>query len=141
MSQSDYLKYKRIATILKVDNTTSKQPPVFTSQNYLNFKEFSLENTIVDTNLRYNMLTISGDILIMGMNKDVSNCARFKMCKNTNLRTNRVANSTVYFTPTPQPLTIKQRNEAANMKTECKCNGKTKFSCCQCSVGRFGIVR
>jgi hypothetical protein len=141
MSQSDYLKYKRIATILKVDNTTTKQPPVFTSQDYLNFKEFTLENTIVDTKLRYNALTVSGDVLIMGMNKDVSNCATFTMCKNTNSRTNRVANSTVYFTPRPQPLTIKERNEAANLKTGCKCNGKTKFSRCQCSMGRFGIVR
>uniref|UniRef100_A0A6C0D3D4 Uncharacterized protein n=1 Tax=viral metagenome TaxID=1070528 RepID=A0A6C0D3D4_9ZZZZ len=138
MSQSDYLKYKRVATILRVDNTTSKQPPVLTSDNYMNFKEFSLENTIIGTNIRYNRLIPSGDVYILGMNKDVSNCATFPVCKNTHLRTNRKSNSTVYFTPTPQPLTINERNKAANLKTACKCISN---SGCQCSVARFGIVR
>jgi hypothetical protein len=124
MSQSDYLKYKRVATILKVDNNTSKQPPVFASQDYVNFKEFTLENTIVNTKLRYNHLTVSGDVLIMNMNKVVGNCATFPVCQNTNLRTNRVANSTVYFTPVPQPLNIKIQNKAANIKANiiAKCN-------------------
>ena len=125
MSQSDYLKYKRVATILKVDNNKAKQPPVFASQDYVNFKEFSLENTIVSTNLRYNRFTVSGDVYILGMNKLVGNCATFPVCKNTHLRTNRVANSTVYFTPTPQPLNIKLQNEAANIKANiiatCNC--------------------
>jgi hypothetical protein len=125
MSQSDYLKYKRVATILKVDNNKAKQPPVFASQDYVNFKEFSLENTIISTNLRYNRFTVSGDVYILGMNKLVGNCATFPVCKNTHLRTNRVANSTVYFTPTPQPLNIKLQNEAANIKANiiatCNC--------------------
>jgi hypothetical protein len=144
MSQSDYLKYKRVATILKIDKTTAKQPPVFACQDYVNFKEFSLENTIVNTNLLYNHLTVSGDVLIMGMNKLVGNCATFPVCKNTHLRTNRVANSTVYFTPTPQPLTIKKYNEKTNLKTECKCGvvgHNTESSVCKCALGRFGIVR
>ena len=121
MSQSDYLKYKRIATILKNDNNTTKQPPVFASQDYVNFKEFTLENTIINTNVRYNRLTVSGDLLIMGMNKDVSNCTTFPICTNTNLRTNRQSLSTVYFTPTPQPINIKLHNEALNIKAKCNC--------------------
>jgi hypothetical protein len=144
MSQSDYLKYKRVATILKIDNNTSKQPRVFACQDYTNFKEFTLENTIIDTDVRYNNLTPSGDVHIFGMNKSVTNCPTFPVCKNTNLRTNRVANSTVYFTPRPQPITIKKFNESTNMKTHCKCGVNAVHSKkynCQCAVGRFGIVR
>ena len=36
MSQSDYLKYKKIATQIKLD-MSNNMPPVFESQNYINF--------------------------------------------------------------------------------------------------------
>jgi len=148
MSQSDYLKYKRVSTILKVNNNTKKQPPVFDSSDYLNNVEFSLENSVVNTKLVLNRLTsnvgTATPIPIFGMDKVVGNCPTFPICKNTNLRTNRVPMSPVFYDPTPQPLSIEKRNEAVNLKTSCKCKLSSKYTDgkkCACSVGRFGIVR
>lgn len=154
MSQSDYLKYKRVATILKVDNNTSKQPPVFGSGVYADNMEFSLENSVVNTKQVFNRLTLStgwavdSDIVtpvpIWGMDKVVSGCTSFPICNNTHLRTNRVALPTVRYDPKPQPLSIDKRNELSNLKTACKCkpgSKNTDGNACSCSLGRFGIVR
>jgi hypothetical protein len=154
MSQSDYLKYKRVATILKVDNNTSKQPPVFGSGVYADNMEFSLENSIVNTKQVFNRLTLStgwevdSDIVtpvpIWGMDKVVSGCTEFPICVNTHLRTNRVPMATVRFDPLVKPLTIDERNELSNLKTACKCKPGSKNAdgnACSCSLGRFGIVR
>ena len=115
MSQSDYLKYKRVSTLLKIDNNTSKQPRVFNSQDLLNYKQYSLENSITTNNININRITPAGYKHIFGMDKKTINCPQFKVCRQTNQRTNRVPMSTVYFDPTPQPLTIEQRNEAKNL--------------------------
>ena len=154
MSQSDYIKYKRVANLLKTDNNRAKQPPVFGSGVYVDNMEFSLENSVVNTKLVLNRLTLNNGtvvnntlvtpIPILGMDKVVSGCTVFPICKNTNLRTNRVPMSTVYFDPVPQPLSIDKRNELSNLKTACKCklNSKnTDGNACSCAVGRFGIVR
>ena len=45
MSQSDYLKYKRLSTELQIQNNNKDEiPPVLTSQNYVYYKGYSLEN-------------------------------------------------------------------------------------------------
>lgn len=154
MSQSDYLKYKRVATILKVDNNTTKQPPVFGSSVYVNNMGFSLENSVINTNLIFNRLalnngwTADADIVtpipIWGMDKVVSGCTEFPVCNNTHLRTNRVPMSTVRYDPVVKPLTIVERNELSNLKTACKCglsSKNTDGNACSCARGRFGIVR
>lgn len=148
MSQSDYLKYKRVATILKIDNNTSKQPAVFSSGVYTNNIEFTLENTIVNTKIVSNRITgnvgSTTVIPIFGMDKVVTECTSFPVCNNTHLRTNRVALPTVRYDPKPQPLSIDKRNEASNLKTDCKCAANSKYTDgnkCKCSLGRFGIVR
>ena len=40
MSQSDYLKYKKVGTILKVDNTATGNmlPPILDQSDYLSFQ-------------------------------------------------------------------------------------------------------
>jgi hypothetical protein len=153
MSQSDYLKYKRVATILKVDNNTKKQPPVFDSSVYTDNVEFSLENSVINKKLVLNRLTLkTGNVIagnttpipIWGMDKMVSGCATFPICKTTHTRTNRVPVLKTRFDPVPQPLSIEKRNEAANLKTACKCvldSKYTKNGACSCALGRFGIVR
>ena len=50
MSQSDYLKYKRVSRELK----TNKLSPVFNDQDYVSYKEYALENTISNSKLTYN---------------------------------------------------------------------------------------
>lgn len=133
MSQSDYIKYKRVSNQLR----NEKQPPVFSSQTRLDFEQYALENTIVNTVPALNRLVPAGSQRVFHMDKVVGNCPTFPVCQNTNLRTNRLPMSSVYFTPTPQPNNIKIVNNSANMRTGCDCTSNI----CKCKVGAFGIVR
>jgi hypothetical protein len=83
------------------------------------------------------------------MEKTVTNCPTFPVCKDTNTRTNRVpmtcrADPSV---PTPEPLNIWNRgwdstvNASANLKNECKCSLHSTSNSCSCKLGAFGIVR
>jgi len=126
MSQSDYLHFKRVSNELKINKFT----PVFNTQDYVNLKEYSLQNSINNTKLTYNQLTPSGYTKIFNMEKKVTNCPTFRICKQTNLRSNRVPLPSVYFAPqciTP-PLYVKQPN---NAKTACKC---TLQNICNCKI-------
>src|SRR6056300_635159 len=146
MSQSDYLKHKKMSTRIRVDNDTTSQPPVFTSNVLTQNQQYSLSNSITNTKPRYNQLVPSNTQLIFNMEKTVTNCPTFPVCKDTNLRTNRVpmtcrADPTI---PTPEPLDIVTRNNAVNIRTGCKCvlnSRHTDRNICSCKVGAFGIVR
>ena len=152
MSQSDYLKYKRVSTRLRVDNDTTKQPPVFASTTLTQNQQYALSNSITNTKPRYNQLVPSGRQPVFSMEKAVTNCPTFPVCKDTNTRTNRVpmtckADPSV---PTPEPLNIWNRgwdssaSASANLKTGCKCalhRSHTDANSCGCKLGAFGIVR
>lgn len=99
MSQSDYLKYKKTATVLKQQN---EMPKVLNSQELSEYKMFSLENTITNTIMTRNTLILPGTVRIFGINKKVSNCPSFQVCSSTNTRTNRKLNSV--DVPTPHPI-------------------------------------
>ena len=146
MSQSDYLKYKRVSTRLRVDNNTTNQPPVFSSNVLTQNQQYSLTNSITNTKKRYNQLVPSGKQLVFNTEKVVTNCPTFPVCTDTNLRTNRVPMScrSDPSVPTPAPLDIMTRNEAVNMRNECKCSlhkSHTDGNRCSCKLGAFGIVR
>ena len=146
MSQSDYLKYKRVSTRLRVDNNTTNQPPVFSSNVLTQNQQYSLTNSITNTKKRYNQLVPSGKQLVFNTEKVVTNCPTFPVCTDTNLRTNRVPMScrSDPSVPTPAPLDIMTRNEAVNMRNECKCSlykSHTDGNSCSCKLGAFGIVR
>ena len=144
MSQSDYIKYKKIKNVLSIDNNTQKQPPVFNSSDLLNFREFNLENTIPNTKIVLNRLTPTGKQEVFDMYKTVSSCSSFIDCSNTNLRTNRLPMSSVYFTPIPQPLNINEINNSTILKTACSCalnKSYTNKNSCKCKTQYFGIVR
>jgi hypothetical protein len=147
MSQSDYIKYKKINTVLSID-ASSNFLPVLNSQDYSDYKEFVLENTIINTKTIYNCITPSGVQVVLNLNKklslvqnmgkSLSNCPSFLLCNNTNKRLNRVPLSKVYFTPTPQPLTWNQRKNASYLKNDCKCilnSVKTNTNICNCKIG------
>jgi len=152
MSQSDYLKYKHVSTRLRVDNNTTRQPPVFASNTLTQNQQYALLNSITNTKPRYNQLVLPGRQPVFNMDKVVGGCPTFPVCKDTNTRTNRVpmtcrADPSV---PTPEPLNIWNRgwdsdaNASANMKNECKCalhKGHTDANSCSCKLGAFGIVR
>ena len=68
MSQSDYIKHLKTSTQLKLD-ASRNQLPVFDSSVYLDYKEYVIENTVIDTNITYNMLLPSNKQIIFGMEK------------------------------------------------------------------------
>jgi|DEB19_MinimDraft_2_1074335.scaffolds.fasta_scaffold163518_1 hypothetical protein len=142
MSQSDYLKYKRVSTALKIDG--NDKIPVLESQNYVNYKQYALENTIENTSVLYNRITPANKRVIFGMDKNTTSCPSFIVCRNTQSRPNRVPMSAVYFTPTPMPRTITDTKHAGNQKTDCKCALNSQYTdrnLCKCRLGGFGIVR
>ena len=157
MSQSDYLKSKRISTLLRIDNqkvnNVTKQPAVFTSQDLQNYTQYALTNTTVNTKPTLNRLTPKLRQRVYDMDKVVSGCPSFIICKDTQQRNNRVLSSRGYFGATMANNTTKSSlvnirtywdNNPSNLKTECNCavGNRTEGSyACACSMGRFGIVR
>ena len=137
MSQSDYIKYLRVSTKLLLDSSKN-QLPVFTSQDHLEYKEYVLENTIQNSKIINNLLTPSGEQIIFNIERKTTNCPTMLFCKNTNKRLNRIPLSSVYFTPTPQPLNwkIKKNNSESLFKKGCICsvNSKNtlKYVCSNC---------
>ena len=157
MSQSDYLKSKRISTLLRIDNqkvnNVTKQPAVFTSQDLQNYTQYALTNTIINTKPTLNRLTPKLRQRVYDMDKVVSGCPSFIVCKDTQGRNNRVLSSAGYFGATMANDNTKSslvnirtywNSLPENLKTECKCavvNRTTDSYACACSMVRFGIVR
>ena len=157
MSQSDYLKSKRISTLLRIDNqkvnNVTKQPAVFTSQDLQDYTQYALMNTTVNTKPTLNRLTPKLRQRVYDMDKAVSGCPTFIICKDTQQRNNRVLSLGGYFGATTANSTVKSSlvnirtywdNTPSNLKTECNCavgNRSIDNNACACSVGRFGIVR
>ena len=63
MSQSDYIRYKKIANELK----NNEYDPVFTEGDYVNLKQFSLQNQVLNTRKTFNQLIPSGSKRIFNM--------------------------------------------------------------------------
>lgn len=125
MSQSDYIKFKKTSTKLAIDNKLigNKEPAVFDAGDYTDFKQFNIENTILDTSPTYNYIKPHGHQIVFKMDKVVSSCPAFAVCSKTNTRPNRIPMSAAYFTPTPVPLNWLQENALNNKRfTKCHCN-------------------
>lgn len=120
MSQSDYLKYLKVSTQLSLD-ASKNQPPVFNPSTYLNYKEYVLQNTIINTSITYNLIRPTEEILIFDIERNPTNCPTTNECINTNNRLNRIPMSSIYFTPTPEPLNWKQKKNASWKKNGCVC--------------------
>jgi hypothetical protein len=88
MSQSDYIRYKRVA--VELQNQKKNLPPVIGSGQYINYKAFTLENTIISNKPDFTKLTPTNSVNIFGMQMNTpSNCAKFTLCTGTNSRVNR----------------------------------------------------
>jgi len=147
MSQSDYIRYKKIGKLLSVDNksTNNKLPPVLDQGDFLNYKKYSLENTINNTKPILNQLTISGELVVFDMTLQHTNsCPTFVMCRNTNTRPNRVANlgtQRACFSVIRQP----QRTTTKYVKDPSNPNSNTVVKCtysqtttCSCNNSKCG---
>jgi len=136
MSQSDYLKYLKVSTQLSLD-ASKNQLPVFNPSTYLNYKEYILQNTIINKSITYNSITPTGEVLIFDIERNPTNCPTTNECINTNNRLNRIPMSSVYFTPTPEPLNWKQKKHASWKKNGCVCklnSVKTLRYICKCKI-------
>lgn len=88
MSQSDYIKYKRIA--VELNNQANNLPPVIGSGQYTNYKAFTLENTLFNTKPNYMKLTPFNSVNVFGIQIDTpSDCSTFTLCNGTDSRENR----------------------------------------------------
>jgi len=112
MSQSDYIRYKKtsiqLKEVRKIDpnlayKTTPfnqlvgvrKMDPILASQDYITFKQYTLESTVINTLPTFNKLALPGQRIVFGMERKISNCpiANFAICNRTNLRSNRRENA------------------------------------------------
>jgi hypothetical protein len=104
MSQSDYIKYKRVGSILKLEADTAKHQllPVLSGQEYIDYKQYDIETNVVNSITLYNeSKNLDTQNIIFGMTMTRTNCPTFKLCTNTNERSNRVPLSEIYITPRP----------------------------------------
>lgn len=105
MSQSDYIKFKKVATELSNQHEFS---PVLTSRNYIEYKKFYVGNNVKDTTVYYNSLVKSGKQMVFNMElSNVDNCEDFIMCEKTNERVFRVPMKDIYNTPRPVKTYVK----------------------------------
>jgi hypothetical protein len=137
MSQSDYIRYKKLSAELK---EVSKLSPVLDSQKYTAYKEYSLENTITSVkNVYYRFIPEGTQFVYDIIRNNAGNCPNMEFCTDTNLRLNRIrvnGEGFTYLNPAnglnyePKPMrplalkTIKYTNPEkvgiqSNMK--CKC--------------------
>ncbi len=89
MSQSDYLKRKKIATELKNDHATN-HPSVLNSKQYLSYLSYSLGNNIENTKITYNKIVPNTKRNIFNIEQTTTNCPTFE-CSDSSSRPNRIA--------------------------------------------------
>jgi hypothetical protein len=103
MSQSDYIRYKRVAVELK--DQRKNLEPIINSGQYTNYKAFTLENTILSSKPDYTKLQPQTSVNIFGMQiNNPSTCSVFTLCTGTNSRVNRRALSGTQTVSQPLPL-------------------------------------
>ena len=115
MSQSDYLKHKKTAHILKED----KLPPVLSGSDYASYKRYQIVNTVENDETNYGELVPQGKKKIFGMELSVTNCPSFILCQNTNTRNNRVPVPTIYSDCKPL---ITSESYFPDRFSSCNCN-------------------
>lgn len=89
MSQSDYIRFKRTAMVLKNDEL----PPVLDPDQYTSFESYNLETTVPNTKNAFSRLHLPTQQTVFDMEKNISGCTTFPLCINTNTRVNRVLNT------------------------------------------------
>jgi hypothetical protein len=88
MSQSDFIRYKRVAVELR--NQAKNLAPVIDSGKYTDYKAFTLENTILSNKPSFTKLQSPSSVNVFGMQKNnPSGCSTFTLCRGTNNRVNR----------------------------------------------------
>ena len=120
MSQSDYIKLKKVKTGLAI----KKLDPILLSSEYIAYKEYSLETTGINTLPTYNLLALPNTTIINNIvvnNTSIVFCPSYNICTNgnkthfnTNLNSlykiNKLGSQLMPSLPDSiHPLNIKQR--------------------------------
>jgi len=116
MSQSDYLRRKRVSTVLRVD---PNENPIYSSKQLLAFKQYQIENNVTSSNISYRKIKPAGKQVVYEMVRDVTNCPTF-ICENTSQRPNRVAHVGRMCNNHPLNWWEKKANEVSK-ELWCKC--------------------
>lgn len=106
MSQSDYIEYKKRATELKEQ---TKLPPILSGDDYCAFKQFSLENTVINTKQTNNQLIPPNTKIIFDSPIFKLDCSgsKFICGQGTQARPNRQQLSQVYIEPKQPSIYVK----------------------------------
>ena len=135
MSQSDYIKRKQVANILRTD---AAENPIYNSSMYVKFKQFQLENEITSDSIDYSNIADTNNQVIFNMERNVTNCPSFLLCSGTSARPNRVAHKGRLCNN--YPLNWYQRKVAeSTKKLWCKCQlnrSTTDGNACSCFIGK-----
>ena len=91
MSQSDYLKHKKIATEIKIDHQTN-HPAVFSAKQYIKYRSYAVTKDINNTKTTYNKVVPNTTQVLFDIEQNVTNCPSFQ-CEKTSGRPNRVAHT------------------------------------------------
>jgi hypothetical protein len=134
MSQSDYLRRKKMSNVLNLDSSAD---PIYDSKQYLDFKQYQIENQTVSTNVSYRKITPSNVQNILNMEKKVANCPEFLLC-DPSTRPNRIPHKGPMCGNTP--LNWWEVKEKTNLKQLwCKCQlnrSTTDDNKCSCVVSK-----
>jgi hypothetical protein len=139
MSQGDYIKRKQVAQTLYSDggSVQNNQPAVFSAHDLLMYKQYQIINDDSNTIINYNLLASPGKILVFDIERNVTNCPTFIVCKDTNDRPNRVLRTVAECPVNTQPLTWVERKNSTDNKTLCTCQLKRKHirrNVCSCGT-------
>jgi len=107
MSQSDYIKYKRVSRELSVCDELL--PPIFEYAQFHSYKGFALENTIANTKYDFYRLLPDTTRTVFGiLRPNAMNEPTFLVDYDTNLRGNKIPLLDGQFQPKPsRPIALK----------------------------------
>lgn len=139
MSQGDYLKRKQVAQVLRADGLSSPThfPAVFSSHDLLKYKQYQIVNDDSNTKLNYNLITPPNKKIVFDMERDVTGCPTFIVCKDTQTRPNRALRPEADCHVKIRPLTWQDIKNRPNSKRNCHCELKNKHinrSFCDCGI-------
>lgn len=92
MSQSDYIRYKKTSNKL---SEVKKMDNILSSQDYIEFKQYTLESSIVNTLPTLNQIALPNQNRIFDIERKITSCPinNFKICNKTQNRPNRKLNA------------------------------------------------
>lgn len=139
MSQSDYLRRKKVANELSLDASLH---PIYDHSKYLTFKQFQFQNEITSSNIDYSNIINQNNKNIFGIERNVTNCPTFSVCSDSVtgglVRENRVPH--VGRMCSDYPLNWyenKVKEEAKNLDCKCELNRTTTdANACACVTNR-----